>query len=99
MSAEFSVDYDLVMDAANRFDAASGEFKDIIRLLQQLSDQLQGTWFVGLTGNAAAKNIAFLQNHLQQLVAKSDEMRQDLLNTVQEFRDDVDPGMAARFDG
>lgn len=97
MGVEFSVDYELVMDAADRFEAASGEFKEIINVLTQLAEQLMGTWLVGLAGNAAGKNVEFLNQHLQQLISKADEMRQDLLTTVQDFRDDVDPGMAARF--
>lgn len=97
MGVEFSVDYELVMDAAARFESASGEMKQIVQVLIGLSEQLQGTWLVGLAGNAAAKNVEFLNTLLNQLISKADEMRQDLLTTVQDFRDDVDPGMASRF--
>ncbi len=99
MGAEFSVDYELVMDAASRFEAAGTEFSEIINVMNQLAEQLRGTWLVGQAGNAAAGNLQFLQTRMQLLVQKSEEMRGDLLNTVQQFRDDVDPGMAARFDG
>lgn len=97
MSAEFSVEYEQVMNAAAAFDTAGTDFKAMIDTMEMLRGQLTSTWLVGLTGNAAAESLARLQAHLQQLVQKAEEMRQDLLATVQDIRDDVDPGMAARF--
>lgn len=99
MGVEFSVDYELVMDAARRFDQAAGEFQEITGVLLNLGTQLQTTWLVGLAGAACMRNTAFLQGRFAQLIAKANEMQSDLLATVQQFRDDVDPGMAARFDG
>jgi len=97
-SAEFSINYDQVMAAANTFENANGELKQMITTLTQLSEQLTQTWCVGLTGNAAAVYIQQVQTHLQQLSQKAVEMRQDLQNTVQDISGNVDPGMAQRFE-
>lgn len=97
MSAEFSIDYDLVMQAANTFEVASGQFKEIVDTMEYLRSQLTSTWLVGLTGNAASQNLEGLQARLNQHIAKVDEMRGDLLATVGDVRDDIDPDMAGRF--
>lgn len=96
-SAEFSIDYELVMAAANMFEQTNGDLRQMIATLNDLRDQLVQTWCVGQTGNAAAIYIQQVQVHLQQLAAKAVEMRQDLLNTVQDVSGNVDPGMAQRF--
>jgi len=97
-SAEFSVDYELVVDAANGYEDAASQFKEIIQVMDNLRQQLTTQWFVGLTGNAASANLEALQGQLNQLVEKADEIRQDLMNTVASIRDDVDPDMASRFE-
>jgi hypothetical protein len=98
MAAEFSVDYELVVDAANGYEDASSQFKEIIQKFGELGEQLSTTWFVGLTGNAAASSLEVLQGRLNELVSQADEIRQDLLTTVASFRDDIDPDMASRFE-
>ena len=95
MSAEFSIDYELVMNAANTFENSSGQFKEISDTMEMLRQQLTTTWLVECRRPVPGKSAKSPQSAL----AQADEMRGDLLTTVQDFRDDVDPDISQRFQG
>lgn len=95
---EISMEYASMENAAKVFQAAGETYTKMSQQLGLVADQLLKTGFLGGTGKAAETYIQNLQSRLQDLARRAAEMQSDINKNVASFRNDVDPGIAQRFD-
>ncbi|MBX3062931.1 MAG: WXG100 family type VII secretion target [Anaerolineae bacterium] len=95
---EISMEYASMENAAKVFLAASESYTKMAQTLGNVAEQLVKTGFLGGTGKAAESYIQNLQARLNDLSRRAVEMQSDINKNVASFRNDVDPGIAQRFD-
>ena len=97
MAINFTIDYATISNAASVLDASNEEYTELSNVLQTLRTNLTSTYFVGLTGNAASAFLERLQAEIATACTHCQATSAALTATLRDTRDNIDPGMAARF--
>jgi len=97
-NVEISMDYEGMARAANAYARAANTYSKIIQQLRAISDELSKDAFQGFTGNAAENYVNHLVSQFSDLRRRATEMRKDIMDNVNKFRGEVDPGIASMFE-
>lgn len=97
-NVEISMDYEGMARAANAYARAASAYSKIIQQLRAVSDTLSKEAILGDTGNAAENYVNHLVSQYGEMRRRATEMRKDIMDNVNKFRGEVDPGIASMFE-
>jgi hypothetical protein len=80
------MDYEAVAQVAIVFDNAADAFRTLLGPLGTIAQQLVGQAYVGQTGNAAANGLARIQERINLLVKRCEEMNSDIRTAMQNYQ-------------
>jgi uncharacterized protein YukE len=91
------MNYEGIKGSAQSFEEAGQTYSDMVDKLRATAEALSEQCFVGQTGNAARLYIEMVIEHLNALGMQAFYLRDALLATNAQFRDELDPQVAGTF--
>jgi WXG100 family type VII secretion target len=80
------MDYEAVAQVAIVFNDASEAFQTLLPPLGSVAQQLAGQAYIGQTGRAAADGLARIQESVNRLVRRCEEMHGDIRTAMQNYQ-------------
>ncbi len=94
---DFRMGYEEIQAMAHIYDQSADNYQRIRQALARVSNSLTSQNFVGHTGQAAAVFIQDLDQRLQEMIQKCNELQQALLATQRQVTGEVEPNMVALY--